>query len=84
MNKGKCGICGDAFDELIKPHEAPGGVFATGLITRNYTEGQIISVRIEITAYHKGSYEFKICPNDNIKIDPPQECFERLHFPLVL
>lgn len=54
MNKGKCGICGDPFDEAVKPHEAPGGVFATGIITRTYTEGQIIPVKIDITALHKG------------------------------
>lgn len=77
MNKGKCGICGDAYDELIKPHEAPGGVFATGTITRSYSEGQIIPVTIDITALHKGYYEFKICPNNNVKKDPSQECFDR-------
>jgi hypothetical protein len=54
VNKGKCGICGDPFDEAVKPHEAPGGVFATGIITRTYTEGQIIPVKIDITALHKG------------------------------
>lgn len=78
VNKGKCGLCGDAFDEPIKPHEAPGGIFATGTIVRNYMEGQIIPIKIEITAVHKGYYEFKICPNNNVKQDPNQECFERL------
>lgn len=77
MNQGRCGICGDPFDEMVKPHEAPGGTFATGTIVRNYTEGQTILVKIDITALHKGFYEFKICPNDNVKQDPPQSCFDR-------
>ncbi|EFX81690.1 hypothetical protein DAPPUDRAFT_317372 [Daphnia pulex] len=80
VNGGKCGICGDAFDEAVKPHEAPGGIFATGTIVRRYTQGQTIPVKIEITAKHKGFYEFKLCPNNNVLQDPTQACFDR--FPL--
>ena len=77
MNEGRCGVCGDPFDEMIKPHEAPGGLYATGTIVRNYTQGEIIPVTIQITATHKGFYEFRLCPNDNPKQDPIQDCFER-------
>lgn len=70
-------MCGDPFDESVKPHQAPGGVFATGTIVRNYTEGQVITVKIDITALHKGYYEFKLCPNNNVNQDPPQECVDR-------
>ena len=42
-NGGKCGICGDPWDGL-RENEA-GGRYAKGIITRNYTEGQIIDVR---------------------------------------
>ncbi|XP_057379317.1 uncharacterized protein LOC130701377 [Daphnia carinata] len=80
VNKGKCGICGDPYDERVKPHEAPGGLFATGTIVRHYVQGQTIPVKIEITAKHKGYYTFKLCPNNNVLKDPPQECFDR--FPL--
>lgn len=77
MNEGRCGVCGDPFDEMIKPHEAPGGLFATGTIVRNYTQGEIIPVTIQITATHRGYYEFRLCPNDNPLQDPTQDCFER-------
>ncbi|XP_032792012.2 uncharacterized protein LOC116928978 [Daphnia magna] len=80
VNKGKCGICGDPYDERVKPHEAPGGLFATGTIVRTYVQGQTIPVKIEITAKHKGHYKFKLCPNNNVLKDPTQECFDR--FPL--
>ena len=80
VNDGKCGICGDPFDETVKPNEAPGGVFATGTIVRNYTEGQVIPVKIYLTAMHHGYFEFKICANDNVSLDPPQSCFDR--FPI--
>ena len=63
---------------MVKPHEAPGGVFATGIIVRKYRQGQTISVKIQITARHKGFYEFKLCPNNNVLQDPTQACFDRL------
>jgi hypothetical protein len=78
VNSGRCGVCGDPYDEVIKPHEAPGGIFATGTIVRNYIQGQIISVTIQITATHRGFYEFKLCPNNNPQKDPTQDCFEKL------
>ena len=42
QNGGKCGICGDPYDGA-RENEA-GGKYATGIITRNYTEGSVISV----------------------------------------
>lgn len=77
VNKGKCGICGDPFDEAVKPHEAPGGLYATGTITATYVQGQTIPVTLQITANHKGFYEFRLCPNNNVQQDPTQECFDR-------
>lgn len=38
QNGGRCGICGDAFDASPREHEAPGGVFANGIITRKYKQ----------------------------------------------
>ena len=31
-NGGKCGICGDPWNETPRAHEAPGGLYATGII----------------------------------------------------
>jgi len=77
VNKGKCGVCGDPYDEPVKPHQAPGGIFATGTIVRTYKQGDIIPVTIQITATHKGYYEFKLCPNNNPAKDPEQDCFDK-------
>ena len=73
---GKCGICGDAFDDLPKQHEAPNGRYANGIIVQNYKPGDIMDVTIQVTANHFGSFYFKICPNNNIHQDPEQDCFE--------
>ena len=40
-NKGKCGVCGDQWDLPAYPNEpGPGNVYATGMITKTYTQGQ--------------------------------------------
>jgi len=52
---GRCGICGDPWDARVREHEAPGGKFATGVITRNYSPGQQITVTSDITANHLDS-----------------------------
>jgi len=41
QNKGKCGVCGDAYHSSQRPHEA-GGEFANGIIVRHYTLGQVM------------------------------------------
>lgn len=40
MMDGKCGLCGDAWDQDPRQHEV-GGLYATGTIVRQYTEGQV-------------------------------------------
>lgn len=79
---GKCGICGDAYDAPIRQHEAPHGRYANGIIVRNYNEGEIVDIEVDVTSNHKGYFEFKLCPNNNIQQDPDQECFEKcvVHF----
>ena len=73
----KCGICGDAWDDLPRQHEAPKGRYANGIIVRNYQPGDIMDVTIDVTANHYGEFVFKLCPNNNVNKDPLQECFEK-------
>ncbi|XP_056009413.1 uncharacterized protein LOC125680015 [Ostrea edulis] len=75
VNDGKCGVCGDPFDGVRK-NEA-GGEYATGVIGRNYTRGQIITVDIEITASHDGNFQFKICPHNNLTEPVSQACLDQ-------
>ncbi|QQP48791.1 Putative LOC100159027, partial [Caligus rogercresseyi] len=39
--------------------------------------GSLIPVIIDVSANHLGHFVFKICPNNNIYLDPPQSCFEK-------
>jgi len=75
-NGGKCGICGDAWDDSPRSNEAPHGIYATGIIAKTYRQGSIIPVVLDLTANHQGHFTFKICPNNDIWEDPGQACFD--------
>jgi hypothetical protein len=79
-NGGKCGVCGDPWDGPLE-NEA-GGKYATGIIVRKYKVGQVIDVKVELTANHKGYFEFHICPSDNPFNKVTHECLEK--YPLLL
>ncbi|KAL3885462.1 hypothetical protein ACJMK2_025518 [Sinanodonta woodiana] len=78
-NRGRCGICGDP---LQGPHENErGGKYDRGIISRSYPEGTTsIDVKVEITAHHRGYFEFRLCPNDEAEIT--QTCLDR--YPLTI
>lgn len=76
----KCGICGDAYDDPVREHEAPHGRYANGIIVRQYHEGEEIEIEVDVTANHMGHFEFKLCPNNNIKKDPDQSCFDKIGY----
>lgn len=71
---GKCGICGDAWDQSPRAHEV-GGLYATGLIVRHYQEGQVLNITVDITANHLGHFEIRICPDP--EIEATQECLDK-------
>jgi len=80
QNDGKCGVCGDAWNGP-RDHE-PGGKYATGTIVRSYQVGQTINVTVDLTASHKGYFEFHICPSDDPFNHVTHECLDR--YPLKL
>ena len=59
-----------------RPNEA-GGKFGNGIITRKYKKNEIISIGVDLTANHMGYFEFRICPNNNVKKVASPRCFER-------
>jgi hypothetical protein len=71
----KCGVCGDPYDGPFE-NEA-GGKYATGKITNTYKKGQRATFQIDLTAYHLGYFEFKICPTNDPKKRETQECFDQ-------
>ncbi|KAL4218359.1 hypothetical protein ACF0H5_023096 [Mactra antiquata] len=75
VNQGRCGICGDPY-QGPRRYEA-GGPMAKGIITRNYTEGQVINIKVNIRVGHGGWSEVRICPNNDINRPATQGCLDQ-------
>ena len=61
-NGGRCGVCGDPWDaRRPRPGEA-GGLLGRGVTTRVYRPGQTVSLSVDITANHRGYFQFRVCP----------------------
>ncbi|KAK7003047.1 hypothetical protein BgiMline_004473 [Biomphalaria glabrata] len=75
VNGGKCGVCGDPWNS-VRDHEA-GGKYATGILVRKYNTGSVIDVVIELTANHKGYFQFRLCPNDAPNATITQACLDQ-------
>ncbi|GFR79420.1 cell wall integrity and stress response component 4-like [Elysia marginata] len=71
----RCGTCGDPWDG-VRENEA-GGRFATGQISRAYRQGAHINVTIQLTANHKGFFEFKLCPVNDASVKATQVCLDQ-------
>ncbi|KAI8740124.1 Zonadhesin [Biomphalaria glabrata] len=81
VSKGyKCGVCGDPFEGERKNEE--GGLYDTGIISRTYEQGQNVTIQIDLTANHKGFFEFKLCPKTINNERTTQECLDL--YPLAL
>ncbi|CAL1280997.1 unnamed protein product [Larinioides sclopetarius] len=76
VNKGKCGICGDAWDLPEPRPNEDGGKYGKGVIARTYKSGETITVITNIVANHFGWMEFKICPEEPGKT-ATQECLDQ-------
>nr|XP_023020670.1 uncharacterized protein LOC111509205 [Leptinotarsa decemlineata]XP_023020671.1 uncharacterized protein LOC111509205 [Leptinotarsa decemlineata]XP_023020673.1 uncharacterized protein LOC111509205 [Leptinotarsa decemlineata]XP_023020674.1 uncharacterized protein LOC111509205 [Leptinotarsa decemlineata] len=73
-NEGKCGVCGDPWDSKIPRANEYGGTYGKGIIVRKYPTGNAITIRVELTAFHYGYFEFSICPNYQ---NTTQECLDQ-------
>ncbi|XP_043210295.1 uncharacterized protein LOC122375152 [Amphibalanus amphitrite] len=73
---GKCGICGDAYDEPQPRTHEIGGPYYKGIIVRNYAVGQEIKATVQITANHLGFFQFKMCPVSG-DVEATQECLDK-------
>lgn len=44
---------------------------------RKYRKNSIIRIKVELTANHKGYFEFRVCPNNNAKKRASQKCLDK-------
>ncbi|ODM99780.1 hypothetical protein Ocin01_06884 [Orchesella cincta] len=76
-NGGNCGVCGDSYSDPAPRRHEGGGLFGRGIITGNYSAGQIIEVQIDLTASHLGYFELRLCPQNNPLVPATQECLDQ-------
>ena len=77
-----CGVCGDPYDQPQPRDNEAGGPYGNGIITRQYQQGQTIQVTVDLTAQHKGWFEFRICPTNNPKTIATHACLDQYLLPL--
>ena len=77
INGGKCGVCGDPWDQMQPRENEGGGKYGRGTITRVYKQGEDFRVKIELTANHMGYFEFRLCPQNNPLVPASQSCLDR-------
>ncbi|WAR15564.1 hypothetical protein MAR_005669 [Mya arenaria] len=77
QNGGKCGVCGDNYADVIKDNESINGKYVINRsITGYYVRGQTIEVTVNLTANHKGWWEFKLCSLKNYDTAVTQDCLD--------
>jgi len=76
-NNGLCGVCGDPFDQPRPRDNEMGGRYGLGIVAEEYVEGQMIDIEVELTAYHQGYFEFRLCPHNTRRRPAQQACFDQ-------
>ncbi|CAN7940817.1 unnamed protein product [Ixodes hexagonus] len=73
-NNGRCGVCGDPWSMPNPRSNEAGGKYAKGIIVRRYKRGQVINAMVQLTANHRGYFEFRLCPVNNPSVAATDEC----------
>lgn len=80
LNRGgtlaRCGVAPTLDRNYDMPRNALGGPMKANS-QASYIAGQIIEVEVQLTAHHRGHFEFKACPISNTLEPPSQECFDK-------
>jgi len=76
-NNGLCGVCGDPYDEPRPRQNEMGGRYGLGIVSQEYVEGQVIDIEVELTAYHQGYFEFRLCPHNTVDYPAQQDCLDQ-------
>lgn len=75
-NGYKCGVCGDSYLQARPRENEWGGKYgSSGLIPRTYESSEEIPVTIQLTAHHKGFFQFKICEMTPDMATEDEDCF---------
>ncbi|KAM7300368.1 uncharacterized protein ISCGN_020932 [Ixodes scapularis] len=76
-NSGKCGVCGDPWSQPNPRDNEAGGKYAKGIIVRRYKRGQVMNAMVQLTANHRGYFEFRLCPVNDSSVAATDECMAK-------
>ncbi|KAL4221477.1 hypothetical protein ACF0H5_019734 [Mactra antiquata] len=75
QNGGKCGVCGDNYNDKIKDNEDLEGKYVKNRqIVATYTQGEVIETVARLTAFHKGKFRFRLCALPYFDKKVTEEC----------
>ncbi|ODM92262.1 hypothetical protein Ocin01_14420 [Orchesella cincta] len=69
FNGGKCGLCGDNYNDTRPRDNEHNGKFGKGIISRNYTQGRTLLP-------HLGYFEFRLCKLEDSQTET-DGCFDQ-------
>ncbi|KAK4323853.1 hypothetical protein Pmani_005492 [Petrolisthes manimaculis] len=76
-NSGKCGPCGDPW-HLPQPRDNEGGgKYGRGVIVKTYKHSSVVILGVELTANHRGYFEFRICPHNQPNRPVSNQCLDK-------
>jgi hypothetical protein len=56
---GKCGVCGDRYDDPHPQDNENTGKYGKGIIAKQYTSGSVIDIEVLLTTNHMGYFNFR-------------------------
>ncbi|KAL1435226.1 hypothetical protein MTO96_011148 [Rhipicephalus appendiculatus] len=77
QNGGKCGVCGDPWNQPTPRNNEAGGKYGKGIIVRRYKRGDVMKASVQLTANHRGYFEFRLCPVNDPKVAATDECMAK-------
>ncbi|XP_046553256.1 uncharacterized protein LOC124262752 [Haliotis rubra] len=80
---GRCGACGDAYNDVIKQNEYP-GIYSKQAPIKTIQLGQKLNVTVYTRQNLLGYFEFRLCPRQDGPVGPSLETCFKTHPPLVI
>lgn len=74
-NKGKCGLCGDDYQDPVPRDNELNGKYGEGVIVKKYISPNTITATVDLTANHRGYFRFALCNLDSYEKETI-DCFK--------
>ncbi|KAF5281669.1 hypothetical protein FQR65_LT14599 [Abscondita terminalis] len=80
LNAGKCGVCGDNYEDPVPRDNENTGLYGEGVMVERYLAGSVVNVTVLLTQNHRGSFSFSLCRLVNSSLPEEEDCFRPVLF----